>query len=63
MKKIATIGTLHDLLIYDTRKILYCENQLISALPGWIDRIKSARLKVVMEHYLVYIKYHVDGIL
>jgi len=36
---------------------------LISVLPGWIGRIKSSRLKVVMEHYLVFIKYHVDGIL
>jgi len=63
MKKIATIGTLHDLLIYDTLKILYCENMLISVLPGWVGRIKSSRLKVVMEHYLVFIKYHVDGIL
>jgi ferritin-like metal-binding protein YciE len=63
MKKIATICTLHDLLIYDTRKVLYCENQLISVLPAWIDNIRSARLKVVIEHYLVYIKYHVDGIL
>jgi ferritin-like metal-binding protein YciE len=36
---------------------------LISVLPGWVGRIKSSRLKVVMEHYLVFIKYHVDGIL
>jgi ferritin-like metal-binding protein YciE len=62
MKKIATICTLHDLLIYDTRKILDCEEQLIRILPVWIEKVKSPRLKVVLNHYLVYLKYHVDGI-
>jgi ferritin-like metal-binding protein YciE len=62
MKKIATICTLHDLLIYDTRKILDCEEQLIRILPEWMEKVKSSRLKVVLEHYLVYLKYHVDGI-
>ena len=62
MKKIATICTLHDLLIYDSRKILDCEEQLIRILPEWIEKVKSSRLKVVLEHYLVYLKYHVDGI-
>jgi len=62
MKKIATICTLHDLLIYDTRKILHCEDLLIVTLPDWIEKIKSPRLKVVLDHYLVYLKYHVEGI-
>jgi ferritin-like metal-binding protein YciE len=62
MPKIKTIGTLHDLLIHDLRKILDGEDQIISLLPDWLKKIKSSRLKLVLEQYVAYLQYHVDGI-
>lgn len=62
MPKIKTLSTLHDLLIHDLRKILDGEDQLILLLPDWRKKIKSARLKLVLEQYVAYLQYHVDGI-
>jgi len=62
MPKIKTIGTLHDLLIHDLRKVLDGEDQLILLLPDWIKKVKSSRLKLVLEQYVAYLKNHVEGI-
>ena len=54
------INTLHNLLDYDARKFTVAEIQLQKAIPEWIEKANSIKLKTVLLKYQDVIKSHVS---
>jgi ferritin-like metal-binding protein YciE len=55
-----TISTLHHLLDFDARRFAGAEMELKYALPEWISRADSLKLKTVLQKYLDFIQHHTE---
>lgn len=53
-----SIVSLSDLVALETVRIMEGEKHLIQTLPGWIQRVSSAKLRTILNQYLEYIRHH-----
>ncbi len=56
----ASIPTLHDLLINELKDLFFAENQLLKALPKMAKAATNPRLKAGFEHHLAQTREHVQ---
>ena len=54
------IATLHDLLDYNSKNFAAAEIELRNALPFWIQKANSPKLKAVLQKYLEFVQQHLD---
>lgn len=54
------IATLHDLLDYNSQNFAAAEIELRNALPSWIQKANSLKLKAVLQKYLEFVQKHLD---
>ncbi len=59
MTEIHNIKTLHQLLDEDTRRFTISEIELQNAIPKWIKKAGSVKLKTILQKYFDQIKHHV----
>ena len=57
-----SITTLHDLLVYEAKKMADAESQLLRILPQWMARAESVQLKERLTQYLVFMNQHLKGL-
>jgi ferritin-like metal-binding protein YciE len=57
-----TIITLHDLLVYESRKIWDTETRLEKVLPRWTEQANTYRLKEIVNRYHYFIQKHIKNI-
>ena len=56
------IATLHDLLDHNSEKFTAAEIELRNALPIWIQKASSPKLKAVLQKYLEFVQKHIAAL-
>ncbi len=60
MSEIHNVNTLKLLLDSDSRKFMAAEIELQKALPSWIQKANSVKLKTILQKYFDLIKRHIN---
>jgi ferritin-like metal-binding protein YciE len=56
----SSIVSLTDLLALEANRIMQGEKELIGALPTWIQRVTSPKLRGILTQYQNYIEHHAE---